>query len=395
MSITTIKRRASRTLSSRPIRVSLLVLLALAPWLYLIKLLQLASLAGNRIAASHFDSLSTTQRCQQNPFRSPGYLNTSLSSNETDYEHNRWIPFASNCSTPSLLPLVRGREPLPWLQNRAIVLFGSSVDRWHLVYFCELAHGTVEIIQPSHPLSPLQLPPDFLQPGERIVPGAQPHICRVEEYNLMLVFVFHYGLEEEDHWRKVKIGRPEERHWTPPGSFEARLSHLLLPLLSNLNISISSIDLIEVSSYEWDLAYWQQASRYRNSGAERHLQDGHETFLPFYVRRLQEVAEVLINTFPRRHPQQMPILWRVPHVSGRNDPAPRFAKAMERATRFVFAEGGSLSQSFELDETGAILEGGGQSSWMGDHTHPAKYPHAVVWSDYVLWRLRKSITGEV
>lgn len=171
------------------------------------------------------------------------------------------------------------------------------------------------------------------------------------------------------------------RHWTPPGRFEERLSHLLLPLLANLDVAIPSIDLIEVSSYEWDLTYWQQTSRFHNSGAERHLQDGHETFLPFYIRRLQEVGELIVKTFPRRQLEQAPILWRVPHVSGRDDPAPRFAKAMDRATRFVFAEG-SLGKEFELDETGAMLEGGGLSKWMGDHTHPAKVSRArQLWFD--------------
>lgn len=143
-----------------------------------------------------------------------------------------------------------------------------------------------------------------------------------------------------------------------------------MPLLATLGVEHNRIDLLEVSAYEWDLAYWQQVSPLRNSGSEMHLRDGWNVHLPFFTRRLAEAADLVLRTFPCRRTK---ILWRVPHVTGRDDPAPRYAAAMAQATRFVFGESNAtLRAAFELDETGAMLRGGGKSAWMADHTHPAK-----------------------
>lgn len=255
----------------------------------------LSSAASARVSALTDSWTSTpSSRCRRNPFSSPGYL---TSSNSTLTE-NRWHPYAEGCSTPSLVAPVLARDPFPWLHNRTVVIFGSSVDRNHVNFFCKFAGGRLVTVMPESPLSPRPLEAGWLPEGASVGPASQPRYCRIEEYSFTIVFVFHYGILQD--WSDYKLASPV-RHFTPPSLAEDRLSSLLLPFLDHLQSAnfAGPIDLLEASSIEWDLEAWQFSSAQRKSGAELHLQDAWDTYLPLFALRLPQLAEALIQAFPR------------------------------------------------------------------------------------------------
>ena len=82
------------------------------------------------------------------PYALPGTLNVDAS----NLAENRWIPFDENCQTPRLLESLLSLNPdsentelgagdMQWARNRTVVLFGDSVARENVVYFCEVSNG--------------------------------------------------------------------------------------------------------------------------------------------------------------------------------------------------------------------------------------------------------------
>ena len=169
----------------------------------------------------------------------------------SNIDENRWIPFDERCQAPRLFERLLiadldeeldhvDVEDMQWVRNRTVVLFGDSVARENIVYFCEasksfrrngflidssamqLVGSKLERITWDHPFAPSPRPthtspplavsenlgaipqdPDAdpalvedWQPKSNIGNGEQAHmghICRVKKWGLVLVQQFQYG----------------------------------------------------------------------------------------------------------------------------------------------------------------------------------------------------------
>lgn len=160
--------------------------------------------------------LTLPSRRSCNPYQEYGHLH----SDQAAPENNRWIPYDPTCSPPELmkalrstiqpsmadkplaLPLPTPRPalnqslPLPWLRGKTVVLFGDHVERLHNKDFCRFAGGRFASISAEHPLSP----PRFVNGIDEKLQGAnqpnfdgsRPSVCYIEEYDFVLVSVFHF-----------------------------------------------------------------------------------------------------------------------------------------------------------------------------------------------------------
>ncbi|GAA5917729.1 hypothetical protein JCM6882_009364 [Rhodosporidiobolus microsporus] len=206
-------------------------------------------------------------------YAQPGVLRVSLDPSEQHL--NAWEPALSTCRPidylSSLLASGPRRPELDFLRNRTVVLFGDSVDRGFTQHLCRWAKEREELIDEEHPLAPplpagREYPPDSyrshhsrLPAGEPElfwpgVPFGRPHICHIRKYDLRVVQVFQFGVDEEDEWLT------KMNHFYPPGGFEQRFDQILLPLLDNLarqrsekeGRAVSSIpDLVSFTSTFW------------------------------------------------------------------------------------------------------------------------------------------------
>jgi hypothetical protein len=120
-------------------------------------------------------------------------------------------------------------DDLSWLVNRTVVLHGDSIDRYHLLDFCEFAGGQSTLITHDHRASPPPPPPspmanatfeEFLvaaggdeelarkkqnleairehhriERWEKVsLPLTRPWLCRVEKWGFTVVSVFTFGM---------------------------------------------------------------------------------------------------------------------------------------------------------------------------------------------------------
>lgn len=193
-------------------------------------------------------------------------------------------------------------QSMEWFRNRTVVLHGDSIDRFHLIDFCELVGGSLFLVTPSHPASPksyhlphipemgpdgketaasretetkrLKLEASWEGRSQEAMGLTRPWVCDIEEYGTTLVNVFTWGLEGAEELYK------DERWYYGPGesclyplsrdigltridcSFlatsTARLEHITVPLLKNLAVflnrpQIVRPDLIEINTGFWDL----------------------------------------------------------------------------------------------------------------------------------------------
>lgn len=166
-----------------------------------------------------------------------------------------------------------------------------------------------------------------------------------------------------ERWRHMK------GFYSPPGRFEDRLEQILLPFLVNLHRPSAIPDLIEVSSFEWDMQYWITRSWKNDERYYSHLVAGE---LPIYISRLSQCLHALLLAFPRRAGQS-PILFRLPHEINRPNPGPRIAFLLDQAARAVI-ESPPFRDHFEVGELGSMLRGSTGTSFMADQVHPAKFP---------------------
>ena len=157
--------------------------------------------------------------------------------------------------------------------------------------------------------------------------------------------------------------------YTPPGKFEDRLEQILLPFLVNLRRPSAIPDLIEVSSFEWDMQYWITRS-WKNDAA--YYDQLVTVELPIYIWRLSHCLHALLRTFPRRTGQS-PILFRLPHEISRKFPGPRISFLLDQAARAVI-DTPPFRDHFEVGELGSMLRGSTGTAWMDDQVHPAKFP---------------------
>lgn len=181
----------------------------------------------------------------ENPYAEFG----RISSDSSTPEGNRWLPYDASCVPPPLLATLRStlkkkptvedsletlefplpkrrtkakRKSLSWLQGKTVLLFGDHVERNHNKDFCRFAGGKWASIDRDHPLSP----PPFVNGIDEKLPGAQqnsssatrPSVCYLEEYDFMVVSVFHFGLANRVEFEHESL--LYNPHFYPPGESE-------------------------------------------------------------------------------------------------------------------------------------------------------------------------------
>ena len=149
------------------------------------------------------------------PYLQPGVLITS----KNDTDKNFWRSFNPECPrAPHFLPDVLQRKPLPWLQNKTVLLIGDSVEVNGLHHFCELLNSSdhMTLIHEINYSNITVTTPtkSFMAPAQGIA------ICRLHEYNFEIAHWWQCGLVAEDVF--------EDKCFTP------RLFQERLPMLEQI-----------------------------------------------------------------------------------------------------------------------------------------------------------------
>ncbi|ORY89411.1 hypothetical protein BCR35DRAFT_262402 [Leucosporidium creatinivorum] len=294
-------------------------------------------------------------------------------------ENNRWTPYDPTCSPPELmkalrstiqpsmsdkplvLPLPKQRPalneslPLPWLQGRTVVLFGDHVERLHNKDFCRFAGGRFVTISADHPLSP----PRFVNGIDEKLPGAnqpnfdssRPSVCYVEEYDFVLVSVFHFGLANRPEFEREKLLL--DPYFYPPVALDDRLSHILLPILRSLDRTHP--DLIEFSSGFWDLRHFTALDEVANLDPFSDLTSDR---LEWYASRLHQAFQDLGSAFPKT-----PLMWRALHHTPKfaNTPYSRVA-ALDNLSRMIVRDLNLAKKREKLEVHGTSPSAGSKKS---------------------------------
>lgn len=228
---------------------------------------------------------------------------------------------------PARHPVRNDSLPLPWLHGKTVLLYGDHLERLHNKDFCRFAGGKFASIGADHPLSP----PRFVNGIDERLPGAnhtfdnsRPSVCYVEQYDFMVVSVFHFGLANRVEFEQESLYFDE--HFYPPVAVNDRLSHIVLPLLSALHRP--KLDLIEFSSGFWDLRHFTALDEQANLDPFSDLTSDR---LDWYQSRLTATFHELASTFPH-----VPLLWRALHQTPKfaNTPFSRVA-ALDQLSRKV------------------------------------------------------------
>ncbi|BGO91602.1 hypothetical protein NBRC10512_008049 [Rhodotorula toruloides] len=287
----------------------------------------------------------------ENPYAEFG----RISSDSSTPEGNRWLPYDASCVPPPLLATLRStlkkkptvedsletlefplpkrrtkakRKSLSWLQGKTVLLFGDHVERNHNKDFCRFAGGKWASIDRDHPLSP----PPFVNGIDEKLPGAQqnsssatrPSVCYLEEYDFMVVSVFHFGLANRVEFEHESL--LYNPHFYPPVAVDDRLTHIVLPLLDSLNRT--KPDMIEFSSGFWDLRHFAALDELAGKDVFSELTTER---LAWYSSRLVHALADLSSVFP-----DTPLLWRTLHHTPKfNETSPARVAALDQLSRKV------------------------------------------------------------
>lgn len=154
---------------------------------------------------------------------------------------------ASECPAQNYLQKIAGWDihSLPRsIFNRTILVIGDSIDRNNVEYSCRLAGGKYTAILPDtihwpQPAISVSHPADGSQwrPNE-YSPRSYPAICHIESIDLLLLNVFHFGLDEEEYFTwKDQYG--------PPYRTDDRVKEIVIPLVQKIG---RKVDLVEFAS---------------------------------------------------------------------------------------------------------------------------------------------------
>ncbi|GAA5850379.1 hypothetical protein JCM8547_001853 [Rhodosporidiobolus lusitaniae] len=286
----------------------------------------------------------------ENPFAEFGRMHVDLSRPG----QNRWMPYDPTCVPPPLMAQLRSTVdrnasespltlplppvnptppselPLPWLHGKTVLLFGDHVERNHNKDFCRFAGGKFASIGKDHPLSP----PRFVNGIDEKLPGAnqetsdltRPAVCYIEEYDFMIVSVFHFGLANRVEFEHESL--LYDPHFYPPVAVDDRLTHIVLPLLDSLKRPHP--DIIEFSSGFWDLRHF--AALDELAGQDPYGELSTER-LAWYSGRLTHAIADVSAVFPNT-----PLLWRTLHHTPKfAQTSPARVAALDQLSRKVVA----------------------------------------------------------
>jgi len=404
------------------------------------------------------------------PYSLSGYLEV----NETHMHNNRWHPFIENdpghaagCRSPPLMASFMNqatRKPVPEIEGpvepeteendfgpdgrlwedvefakgKTVVVFGDSVLRFNVYYFCELAGQHWETIDWNHPLStpkPYGVAPNPLNgtirdpdafdrewtPKPDYGPGNAkdyPHICYIPQMDFLIIQLHHYGLDEEDYWAA-------KGDFIPPGTVENRIEHLLKPLIATTMSSIGprgdgaisdTPDLIFVNSAFWDMARWAGKDGFAGRDTEQGLSVDR---LRWYQERVKGAMVAIKRALP-----QTGIRWLTPHhppgdgresnglihvgSGGRGGARSGYSllrvMQVNAALRGVFHD--PITESLDCDyactkERQEVMREEVLSEWgmlmLGeeahsiDDLHQALIPGGYLWADMMLFHLRNIV----
>lgn len=141
------------------------------------------------------------------------------------------------------------------LYNRTLLLIGDSIDRGNVQYTCHLLKGEYTITKPGDKYWPQA---DISDNDESNVEGrwkpneyserSFPTICHVKSIDLIIMNVFHFGLDKEDYFTwKDQYG--------PPYNTETRIEEIALPLVEKVG---RAVDILEFSS---GVSFWTHSRR--------------------------------------------------------------------------------------------------------------------------------------
>ncbi|KAJ9106415.1 hypothetical protein QFC21_001561 [Naganishia friedmannii] len=324
----------------------------------------------------------------------PGHLH--VATDAESLSENRWIPLVDGCETPRLFDSFvaamnkessdektdvtgkrewkRKQEDVEWARNRTVVLFGDSVLRENIAYFCEMVGAELHRVTWSHAFAPRPRPkqpvpplhpaftlsssiyttfpppadpdadPDLATawtPKRDLGEGDQSHLahyCYVEEMGFLLVQQFQYGSVEADDggWRK-------EPGYIPPGTFEDRLHTLLLPIVDKAIVSHHHPDLaitgavsntekgrkapalIMLNSAFWDTARWVREDMRFGRDTDGALSSER---LRWYKTRVRQAVLSVAEVYP-----DSAISWMTHHYPTGSGPSDWFTSGIEVASQ--------------------------------------------------------------
>ncbi|KAM0747583.1 hypothetical protein T439DRAFT_328814 [Meredithblackwellia eburnea MCA 4105] len=398
-----------------------------------------------------------------NPYDQHGILHV----NQTVWGENKWEPIGAPeaCdSTEDWLGMLYKAQMrnefdqrAEFARNRTVVMMGDSVDRGHIVDFCEFVHGSLQGVGLEHELS-IPYPPGKERPTaeqmSKYTTGGEwpdfeqsrPKVCYLGRYNLAVIFVFYYGFRPLDNFIITK------QHYYPPALAEDRFDQILLPLISKVSQRYGSPSiptLLSISPTFWGLLRLSQEddlARQELVDSGVSWDDAVKVWEPFRTmsskrvevleRRMREFLKYVAKAWrvegvegAQKRPR---ILWRaLHHVKEHHEVPYTGVQAVDQVGRAVVdslkregqaAEGGHSTWGRwartwsgyatlvgeDVSETEARRAGLGQrlrvdewgslmlgmEKYFRDDLHPKQLPGGYLWGNMMLHQLKMAVDDE-
>jgi hypothetical protein len=269
----------------------------------------------------------------------PYQLRGTLQADPIVASNNKWQPFDASCQPTDWMSLVKTSvanktvvpAALSWIQDKTIVLFGSSIDRFLVRDVCEhlgIRHTTISPAHPAYPPVPdrfrLYDPPPIGHNQDNV--AGVPTMCFVPHLNFSIISVYHYGLESKDE--QVISMLMEKKQYHPPAYVHDRFDYIVLPLLQRLD---RRLDLLQFASFLWDVQYLHRRDKRATS---LYPDSVNPTDVAIYGTRLEQAFQRIAA----RLDASVPILWRTPHAIKASSDAflpPRVAVALSTMAESV------------------------------------------------------------
>ncbi|KAK9893891.1 hypothetical protein P389DRAFT_212989 [Cystobasidium minutum MCA 4210] len=332
-------------------------------------------LSSSSSRKSYGKQSSVEKQC--NPFNEPGQLEVK----QGDPDANVWKPWNPSCNASSLLTNLRNREDLPWLHNKTVAIFGDSIDRDHIEYFCEMSRGNMEWIwegsryDPAYTYSPGD-PKSYsaADNGQSTGGGDQsrPRICYLEEYDFAVVFAFHYGLSDGGE------GERNLAHFYPPFRFQDRLKNILVPILKSAKRYPPT--LVELGTGTWDLQHWTFEDREADVDRMSFVSSSRaEWYRERFATALATVEEVFAQ---ENQEERVSLMFREMQFTKMVDsvPPPR-VQGLKNLQSHIMKEKID-NGSWSIDPLARLILG--QEHYYRDSIHPIQLPAGKIWADIML-----------